>query len=38
MADYYKNAINAVLDDLSEDDLDLIWSIVAKMTGAVANG
>lgn len=33
MTDYYKNVINAMLDDLSEDDLDLICSIVVKMTG-----
>lgn len=33
MAEYYKNTIVAMLSSLSEDDLDLIYSIVAKMTG-----
>lgn len=32
MAEYYKKAIIATLGNLSEDDLDLIYSIVAKMT------
>lgn len=32
MAEYYKNTIVAMLGNLSEDDLDLIYSIMAKMT------
>lgn len=37
MAEYYKNTIVAMLGNLSEDDLDLIYSIMAKMT-EVTNG
>lgn len=33
MAENYRNAIIAMLGNLSEDDLDLIPSITVKMTG-----
>lgn len=33
MADYYKTAIVTMLDELNEDDLDLIRSIMAKLLG-----
>lgn len=33
MADYNKSAILAMLDNLNDDDLDLIRSIMVKMLG-----